>query len=234
METNLIASRSDSLSGPALVAALDEHIAARHLLTHPFYQAWSAGKLDRATLANYSRQYYHHVRAFPGYLAALAERSEPALRALVEENLAEELAPPRSHPQMWRDFAGALGVPEDELESAAPLPGTARLVETFDRLARTASPAAAVAALYAYESQVPEVSAKKIEGLEKFYGIRSAEGTRYFAVHEEADVRHRAAWRAWLASRPASEAPEMLGAADEALDALWGALDAVTPSVCRA
>jgi pyrroloquinoline-quinone synthase len=221
-------------TGAALVAALDERIARRHLLTHPFYQAWSAGKLDRATLANYAAQYYHHVRAFPGYLDALARRSEPGLRSLVEENLAEELAPPRSHPEMWRDFAGAVGVSEAELDAAPPLPGTARLVETFERLARTASPAAAVAALYAYESQVPEVSGKKIEGLEKFYGVTGEEGTRYFAVHEEADVRHRAAWRRWLESRPAGDAPEMLAAAEEALDALWGALDAVTPADCRA
>lgn len=222
------------LSGPALVAALDERIAARHLLTHPFYQAWSAGKLDRAALANYAAQYYHHVRAFPRYLETLARRSEPGLRRLVEENLAEELAPPRSHPQMWRDFAGELGVREAELDAAPPLPGTARLVETFARLAGAAAPSAAVAALYAYESQVPEVSAKKIQGLEKFYGVTSPEGTRYFAVHEEADVRHRAAWRRWLESRPAEEAPEMLAAAEEALGALWGALDAVTPAGCRA
>jgi pyrroloquinoline-quinone synthase len=222
----------NNLSGPALVAALDERIAARHLLTHPFYQAWSAGRLDREALANYATQYYHHVRAFPGYLETLAERSEPGLRALVEENLAEELAPPRTHPELWRDFAAALGVTPADLEAAAPLPGTAALVDTFERLAGTASPAAAVAALYAYESQVPEVSGKKIEGLERFYGFSEPGGVAYFAVHQEADVRHRAAWRGWIESRPPSEAAEMLAGADAALAALWGALDAVTPADC--
>jgi pyrroloquinoline-quinone synthase len=46
-----------------------------------------------------------------------------------------------------------------------------------------------VAALYAYEAQVPEIATKKIEGLRRFYGVTDAEGLAYFAVHEEAEVR---------------------------------------------
>jgi pyrroloquinoline-quinone synthase len=218
--------------GAALPAELDRRIASRHLLQHPFYQAWTAGTLTRDDLALYATQYYQHVRAFPEHLRALAARVEEPLRGLVEENLAEELAPPRSHPELWRDFAAAMGVEDSALDAAEPLPGTARLVETFSRLCREGSPAAAVAALYAYEAQVPEIAGEKIRGLEKFYGIRDARGLAYFAVHEEADLRHRAAWRNFLAAAPAVEATEACAAADAALEALWGALDAVTPAGC--
>ena len=55
-------------------SALDARIAQHDLLCHPFYKAWSAGSLTRAELRAYAAQYYHHVAAFPGYLAALAER----------------------------------------------------------------------------------------------------------------------------------------------------------------
>ena len=48
-----------------------------------------------------------------------------------------------------------------------------------------------LAALYAYESQIPEVSKTKREGLAAFYGIADEDATRFFSVHEEADVWHR-------------------------------------------
>src|SRR6267378_2801077 len=87
--------------------------------------------------------------------------------------------------------------------------------------------AEAVAALYAYESQVPEIATTKIDGLKKFYGVTQPEGLAYFAVHEEADKAHRAAWRGWLEEHADGNEEEILATSNEALDALWGALDAV-------
>jgi pyrroloquinoline-quinone synthase len=87
--------------------------------------------------------------------------------------------------------------------------------------------AAAVAALYAYEAQVPEISTTKIEGLKTFYGTDRPEALAYFAVHEEADKAHRAAWRGWLEQYANAGEDEILATAHEALDTLWGALDAV-------
>ena len=87
--------------------------------------------------------------------------------------------------------------------------------------------AEAVAALYAYESQVPEIATTKIDGLKKFYGVTEPEGLAYFKIHEEADKAHRAAWRGWLEEHAEGNEEEILKTANEALDALWGALDAV-------
>lgn len=218
----------------ALVAALDRKIEEFHLLKHPFYRAWTEGRLDRERLALYAAQYYRHVKAFPGYLRDLAARSEGDVRGIVNENLAEELDPAGPHPALWRRFAAALGVDTNTLDSAQALPGIANLVETYDELANHGSHAEAVAALYAYESQVPEIAAQKREGLRRFYGISEPRAVTYFAVHEEADVRHRAAWREWLAAQPKADSGKVVAAAERALKALWGALDAVYPEGCAA
>ena len=87
--------------------------------------------------------------------------------------------------------------------------------------------AESVAALYAYEAQVPEISTTKIDGLKKFYSIDSPRSIAYFAVHEEADKAHRTAWRNWLEEHASGDDEEILATTNEALDALWGALDAV-------
>ena len=216
-------------NGNRLVEQLDRLVGCWHLLQHPFYQAWAAGTLERGALQLYAAQYYRHVEAFPGYLRELAARADDGLRPVVEENLAEELSSGRTHPELWRDFAAAVGTSQRELDNSAPLPGTRALVETFRRLCREGSPVEAVAALYVYEAQVPEIAAKKIEGLRRFYGVNEPKGLAYFAVHEEADVRHRAAWRCWLAAQPEAENRPALAAAESALLALWGALDGVTP-----
>ena len=44
---------------------------------------------------------------------------------------------------------------------------------------------------YTYERQVPEVADVKIDGLKKFYGVRSKEGLQFFEVQCGADVQHR-------------------------------------------
>ena len=44
---------------------IDNDIAAKHLLKHPFYLAWTRGELSREALADYAQQYYQHVAAFP-------------------------------------------------------------------------------------------------------------------------------------------------------------------------
>src|SRR5207248_1556438 len=206
---------------------LDAAIAEKNLLKHPFYQDWQTGKLTRESLQLYARQYYKHVEAFPGHLRVLAARADESLKPVVLENLAEEENPVRPHPKLWRDFAGALGVSEEEVTASDSLPGTKHVVEKFRKICAGRSVAEAVAALYAYESQVPEIATTKIDGLKKFYGITEPAGLAYFEVHEKADKEHRAAWRGWLETNANGDEAGILQSTNEALDALWGALSAV-------
>jgi pyrroloquinoline-quinone synthase len=215
------------------VKQLDVEIAERNLLKHPFYQDWHAGKLSRPRLQLYAAQYYLHVQAFPMHLERLAGRSEGALRALILENLADERDAAAPHPRLWRDFAAAVGIREETLWTVVPLPGIRGLLETYRQVSEKGSLPEAVAALYAYEAQVPEIATRKIEGLRWHYGVDTPEGLAYFRVHEEADKMHRAAWRGWFedeSDKGTVDGEEVLATARKALNALWGALDAIQAS----
>ena len=118
-----------------MLESLDALIAQHHLLKHPFYQAWTEGKLSRESLQLYAEQYYQHVRAFPENLKQLAGRANGPLAGLVEENLAEELDPAGPHPVLWRQFAQSLGVSDEALDDARPLPGIAALLDAYDEVA---------------------------------------------------------------------------------------------------
>lgn len=215
------------MANTELLKKIDAAIAEKNLLKHPFYQDWQMGKLSRPALQLYAEQYYKHVEAFPKHLKTLAARTEGSLHELIQENLAEEENPSRPHPKLWRDFGGVVGVSNEAMASSTALPGTQHVVDTFTDICSNRSVTEAVAALYAYEAQVPEIATTKIDGLKKFYGVNQPEGLAYFTVHEEADKEHRAAWRGWLEQHAAGNEEQILASTNEALDALWGTLTAV-------
>ena len=107
----------------------------------------------------------------------------------------------------------------------------ADLVGSFLETTRSGSVAEGLAALYAYESQIPEISKTKREGLAAFYGITDPEAVRFFLVHETADVWHRQVEREALGrvADTDAEREKALAAARRCLDALNRALD----GVCR-
>ena len=210
--------------------ALDALIAEKHLLKHPFYQLWSQGRLTVENLREYAVSYYPHVAAFPTYVSGVHSGCEDAaLRQELLENLIEEERGEKNHPALWRRFAMALGASESQLNSVPRTPEVAEVIGEFRRSTREGSVAEGLAALYAYESQIPEVSRTKREGLASFYGIDDADATRFFSVHEEADVWHRQVERAALgrvADTP-EERERALEAAGRCCDALNRALDGV-------
>ncbi len=212
------------------LTALDALIAEKHLLKHPFYQLWSQGRLTREHLREYAISYYPHVAAFPTYVSGVhAGCDDAGLRQDLLENLIEEERGPENHPALWRRFAEALGAEESDLATAPRTPEVARTIAEFRRATREGSTAEGLAALYAYESQIPEVSKTKREGLAAFYGIAEGDATKFFSVHEHADVWHRQVEREALgrvADTPEAR-EEALAAARRCCDALNGALDGV-------
>lgn len=208
--------------------AIDAAVSARAMLSHPFYQAWSAGELSMDVLKLYAIQYFHHVEAFPQAVSAThANCPDREGRRLLAENLAEEEgveAGKTDHATLWMDFARSMGASEDEVRAAALTPETQTLIETFRRLSRT-SYAAGLGALYAYESQLPAVASTKIDGLDRFYGVKDADAIRFFRVHEAADVEHSAVCRALLDRLPETERAVAIKAGEDLAGALWGFLD---------
>jgi len=212
-----------------LLDRIDEQIAAKHLLTHPFYLAWTRGELTKEALQDYACQYYQHVAAFPTYLSAVHARcDDQPTRKQILSNLIDEEAGEPNHPELWLQFAEALGTSRAEVSATKPEPETRALIDTFRAECGTNGTAAGLAALYAYESQIPAVSESKIEGLQKHYGFEDARGYEYFRVHVEADREHAAAERAMLTQHVTEEnAAGVMATVDRVLDALRALLSGV-------
>jgi pyrroloquinoline-quinone synthase len=216
--------------------ALDARLERYDLLKHAYYQAWSAGELTRDDLREYAAEYWHNVAAFPAYLSALHSRlPEGKLRRMVAGNLADEEGLAHgdaAHSEMWMDFARGMGAQEADVREREIGAETQALLEHFREammLSATGSAAAALAALYAYESRVPAIAQTKAEGLAKHY--KTDEATRrYFAVHTTADVHHARVWREALAAELAAHPEETeaaLAAGEAAARRLWETLDGV-------
>jgi pyrroloquinoline-quinone synthase len=210
---------------------IDAQVAAKHLLTHPFYQAWTRGELSQEALQDYAKQYYHHVAAFPTYLSAVhANTEDQATRRHILANLIDEEAGTPNHPELWLGFAESLGVSRQDVQGTELWDETRNLVDTFRSVCRDGATTDGLTALYAYESQIPAVSESKIDGLQKFYGFTNPKGYKYFSVHIEADREHSATERALLEPQlNETNGASATQSADRVLDALWEMLS----GVCR-
>jgi pyrroloquinoline-quinone synthase len=216
-----------------LIDRIDKLIDERHLLTHPFYTKWAEGTLPREALQEYARQYYAFESSFPRFLSAIHARTESAeVRQQLLDNLWDEEHGPDNHAELWLRFAEGVGVERDDVRSAKRNEATQALVELYGELSRTAPVAEGVAALYAYERQVPQVSGSKIEGLKKHFGVDDARSLEFFVLHGELDIEHSGAEREMLRTLIADADPQPIEqATSRALDGWWNFLSAVDQPV---
>lgn len=204
-------------------------LAPLHLLQHPFYMDWMQGKITEAQLKDYAAQYYHHVAAFPRYLGAIHSQCADAVqRRAILENLNDEegVGYDKSHPELWLQFAAGVGADAVAVKASVPRAAIANVMTTFFDAAR-ASYHEGLGALYAYESQVPEIADSKITGLKTQYGIHDAATLQFFEVHKTADVEHRRVLKDILDTLPDDKKQEAALAAERAATALWDFLTEV-------
>jgi len=215
---------------------LEARIARYDMLDHPFYKAWSAGRLTRDDLREYAQDYFHHVRAFPSYLAALGLRLEDGeLRRAVLANMCDEKGSDGAggrdavpHSDLWLDFAEGMGSTRN-LEWHSPVPEIRDLIRYFHTVTSEGTPEEALAAFYTYESQVPRVASDKERGLREIYGADD-KTCGYFALHAAANLQHSNVWRKLLEKRIAAHperANAALDAAEDTARTLWKALDGI-------
>ena len=211
--------------------AIDRDIAEKHLLKHPFYLAWTRGELSKEALTDYARQYYHHVAAFPTYLSAVhAHSDDQSTRKQLLNNLVDEEAGNPNHPELWKKFASRLGVSEYDVATAEKEPETINLISTFRSVCGNGRTAEGLAALYAYENQIPEICESKIDGLKKHYGFTDPEHYEYFTVHIQADREHSAAERQMLSTHlNQTNFENVRTSVGRVLNSLWDMLS----GVCR-
>lgn len=203
-----------------IVQRIDSEIERRSLLKHPFYQMWTEGSLTVDHLRGYSLEYFQLVKAVPKFVESIAAKVTD------NEDIVNNAREEAEHIEPWVSFASALGVPRSDLVDYVGADKTNAAVAKMMALAN-ASFEEAVAAMYAYEMELPKISRSKINGLKKFYGMSSEDATKYFEIHEEADVRHAQIWREILDKIPAEKQEAAFAAADESLKALNMLLDSV-------
>jgi pyrroloquinoline quinone (PQQ) biosynthesis protein C len=183
-----------------------------NVLNHPFYTRWSEGTLTREELGYYSGQYRHAV-------VALAEATRNAAGA--EPALAPHAAEEAEHVELWDGFVAAVGGDS----AAAPAPETAACAQTW---ARDGSLLETLVGVYAIEAAQPAISATKAVGLRERYGIDAPAATAYFDLHEQLDVEHAAAGRAFIDERlDGADRAALVARAEEVLKANWELLDGV-------
>lgn len=212
------------------IQQLEARIAKYDLLCHPFYKAWSDGRLTREDLREYGREYFHHVYAFPLYLDEFAAcLPQGHLRHAVVANRDEEGGADgsRPHSELWQDFVEGMGGSRET--GSSQVAEMRNLIASFHTIAREGTPAEALAAFYAYESQVPRIATEKARGLREIYGA-DEKTCGYFTLHTTADVYHSNVWRNQL-ERIVEDNPaagqRALAAAENAATALWNALDGI-------
>ena len=199
-------------------------IEERSLLKHPFYQAWSDGKLTQESLAGYSKEYFQLVKAVPSFMTPIIEEAPDTVVGELIENQQEE----SDHIKPWIAFAGELGISEDELTSYTGLVKTRKAVSDLNELMNTFEGGAC--AMYAFEKEIPKISQTKLDGLAEFYGMTSHEATEYFKLHTEADIRHAASWRNIL--EKSTDSNNLLEIAEKSISAQNLLLDSCYEEYC--
>ena len=171
---------------------VEEKIAENHLLNHSFYKAWNAGELNIQTIQEYASQYFNHVSAFPRYISGIHTNCEDiSIRQELLDNLIEEEKGEENHPELWLRFGEGMGKSRDAIANSQAIKETNELVDTFMKLSRDEKTHIGMAALYCYESMVPEIAENKIDGLKKYYNINDENTLKFFTVHIHADKWHR-------------------------------------------
>lgn len=98
-----------------------QELSPKHLLKHPFYQAWVKGELPLESLGTYARQYFQHVKQFPRYVSATHSNCEDiGPRQLLLENLVDEERGDRNHPELWLRFAEGIGESREAVINEVP------------------------------------------------------------------------------------------------------------------
>ena len=108
---------------------------------------------------------------------------------MIQSILAEE----REHVEPWVRFATSLNVSPQELDQYPGESQTRKAISDLSLISKS-SFEEGVAALYAFEKELPKISETKSSGLKQFYNIFDDDSHRYFEIHKEADIYHARVW----------------------------------------
>jgi len=232
-----------STANADFIAELVAEIRARRSFGgHPLWHAIADGRVSRAGLRTFARQFFLQVNEFPRAVSALHSSCPYAeLRGELAESAYEEETGRISgcnlpHPRLFGLFAEAVGVPWDELVASEPLPSTAALIHWFETSTRNRSFLEGAAAIQlSAEGQVPGAFGPFARALEKHYGL-TREAVAFWDVHEIADRDHADVGDHAVGRFASGEEvrARIRAAVHQSLAAWWGFFDGIEREIARA
>ncbi|MGD9533455.1 MAG: iron-containing redox enzyme family protein [Candidatus Nitrosocosmicus sp.] len=206
-----------------LIDQINFEIDKHSLLKHKFYQMWQEGKLTLDHLSGYSKEYYQLVKNVPNFVQNILNNNpNPKYNKIIEGNLIEE----REHIAPWEEFASSLKIKHSDLKKYGGDSLTNNAVQRLNDISNS-SFEEGIAAMYAFEKQLPKISQTKRAGLVDFYGLTEENAHKYFKIHEEVDVMHAKIWENILNECSSDKHQRILDAVRESLSAQNSLLDAV-------
>lgn len=206
-----------------LIDQINIEIERHSLLKHKFYQMWQEGKLTLDHMAGYSKEYYQLVKTVPGMVQNILNNNiDHRYERMIKGTLDEE----SEHIDPWIRFASSLNVPEADLNDYTPHPLTKLAISDLIKISNS-SFEEGVAAMYAFEKELPKISETKSAGLRNFYNIHDNDSHRYFQIHKEVDIYHAKMWECILTDCLDTSSEKILNAARISLKAQNDLLDAV-------
>jgi pyrroloquinoline-quinone synthase len=138
----------------------------KKLLDHPFYQAWTEGKITNEQLSVYADAYLGLIEKIPYFW----KKSVNGLGVDTPDSK-EVIADEISHIPMWKNWSEKLQINGGRLN----------LDDLSSELERM-NASELLGAIHSFEVQQPEVAKTKKDGLIKFYGFDNSE-LKYFDEH---------------------------------------------------
>ncbi|MGD1836410.1 MAG: TenA family transcriptional regulator [Nitrososphaeraceae archaeon] len=214
-----------------IVNKINNKINEMSLLKHPFYVMWTEGKLTIDHLQGYSKEYFQLVKSVPNFVDNIYANS--LLESRTNDNMVQYIKSIKTsrdeeseHVKPWIDFSLGLGLKEDEILNYF---GDSKVIDAVNKLKELSSDSLihGISMMYAFEKQLPEISTTKMEGLNKFYGIKDENVINYFRIHEKVDIKHAKLWEDIILNNSESYYDKMYEASIRSLKAQNQILDAV-------
>jgi pyrroloquinoline-quinone synthase len=187
---------SAAFSSDEFVRRLKQEIAGFHKLriNHPFVKAVCTGTATMEQIKTWALQDYQFRRAVPRiamlrYLACSDPEFSPRLFEVVEEETRGLLPGSAGHPDMFVEFAEAIGLTRADLENAPLRPATAAHLYYAELIVHTLPWFVMMASQMGAEGTFSPAAAALGQGLIKQYKM-APESVRFFTVHVEADEEH--------------------------------------------
>ena len=187
---------NEPLSADKFIEQLKKEIASfpKLRIHHPFVKAVCEGTATMDHIRTWAIEDYQFRRAVPRiallrYVACSDSEFAPKLFEVAEEETRGLLPGSSGHPDMFVEFAKAIGLKRTDLENASLLPATAAHLYFAELVIHTYPWFVVMAAQMGAEGTFGPAAAALGKGFIDSYDM-TPESVRFFTVHVEADEEH--------------------------------------------